>query len=106
MPDPWLRRPWRLRPNRVSRFYRGGLLLDRFRRDPDARDADRPEDWLGSATRAWTPPGAPVTEEGLGHAELDGAVRLVRDVLDSNPSGISGRDPVDGDEPGQATTGI
>src|SRR4051812_10277652 len=106
MTDPWLRRPWRLRPNRVSRFYRGGLLLDPFRGDPDPQDADRPEDWLGSATRAWTPPGAPVTEEGLGDAELDGAVRLVRDVLESNPNEVSGLDAIGGDEPGHATTGI
>jgi mannose-6-phosphate isomerase len=79
--DPWLARPWRLLPNRVSRFYRGGLLIDRFRGSPDARDTDRPEDWVGSATRAWTPPGAPPTDAGLSAAEIDGEVRRVVDVV-------------------------
>ena len=49
--DPWLDRPWRLLPNRVSRFYRGGLLIDTFRGEPHPADTDRPEDWVGSATR-------------------------------------------------------
>ena len=81
MPDPWATRPWRLLPNRVSRFYRGGLLLDRFRGEADSRDTDRPEDWVGSATRAWTSPGAPPTDEGLSHAEVGGEVRRVVDVV-------------------------
>ena len=44
--DPWATRPWRLLPNRVSRFYRGGLLIDRFRGEPEPADTDRPEDWI------------------------------------------------------------
>ena len=28
--------PWRIEPNRVSRFYAGGALLDRFRGVPEA----------------------------------------------------------------------
>ena len=81
MPDPWLERPWRLLPNRVSRFYRGGLLIDTFRGEPHPVDTDRPEDWVGSATRAWTPPGVPQTDEGLSEAEVDGEVRRVVDVV-------------------------
>src|SRR4051812_48736625 len=81
MPDPWATRPWRLLPNRVARFYRGGLLLDQFRGEGDPKDTDRPEDWVGSATRAWTPPGSPPTDEGLSEAEVDGEVRLVADVV-------------------------
>jgi mannose-6-phosphate isomerase len=79
--DPWAERPWHLLPNRVSRFYRGGLLLDRFRGAPDPRDTDRPEDWVGSATRAWTPPGAAISDEGLGDAEVAGVTRRVVDVV-------------------------
>jgi mannose-6-phosphate isomerase len=79
--DPWLARPLRLLPNRVPRFYRGGLLLDTFRGVPDPRDTDRPEDWIGSATRAWTRPDAGLSDEGLGDAELDGVVRRVADVI-------------------------
>ena len=81
--DPWATRPWRLLPNRVTRFYRGGLLIDRFRGDPDPADTDRPEDWVGSATRAWTPPGAELTDEGLSDAEVDGEVRRVIDLVPS-----------------------
>jgi len=92
MTDPWLGRPWRLLPNRVSRFYRGGLLLDRFRGEPNSVDTDRPEDWVGSATRAWTPPGSGPTEEGLSLAELDGEQRLVAEVLASDPAAVGGAD--------------
>ena len=88
--DPWLDRPWRLLPNRVSRFYRGGALLDRFRGVADAVDADRPEDWVGSATRAWTPPGAAPTDEGLSSAQLGDEVRRVIDVVTEDPTAVVG----------------
>jgi len=90
MTDPWLSRAWRLLPNRVSRFYRGGLLLDRFRGEPNSTDTDRPEDWVGSATRAWVPPGRPTTDEGLSLAELDGERRLVADLLAADPFAVAG----------------
>src|SRR3954468_20327932 len=67
----WIDRPWRLTPNRVSRFYRGGLLLDRFRGAADPSDTDQPEDWVGSVTRAWTAPGGTATDEGLSFADID-----------------------------------
>jgi mannose-6-phosphate isomerase len=101
MVDPWATRPWRLLPNRVSRFYRGGRLLDRFRGIADAADTDRPEDWIGSATRAWTPPGRPLTEEGLGDAELAGATRRVAGVVAADPASIAGTDLAP-----TATTGV
>ena len=88
----WLDRPWRLTPNRVSRFYRGGLLLDRFRGATDPSDTDRPEDWVGSATRAWTPPGAAASEEGLSFAEVDGTNRRVVDLLAEVPDAVGGEE--------------
>jgi mannose-6-phosphate isomerase len=66
------------------------LLLDTFRREPAPRDTNQPEDWLGSATRSWTPPGAPLAEEGLSDAEVDGTVRRVADVLAGDPVGVAG----------------
>jgi mannose-6-phosphate isomerase len=81
MGDPFVGRPWRLPPNRISRFYRGGLLLDRFRGAPDPKDTTEPEDWVGSATRAWTPPGSPATDVGLSDAEVDGERRRVADLV-------------------------
>ena len=88
--NDWAARPWRLLPNRVSRFYRGGLLLDTFRGAASPADTDRPEDWVGSSTRAWTPPGAPASEEGLSEAEVDGDRRRVIDVLATDPVAIGG----------------
>lgn len=97
----WLDRPWRLLPNRVSRFYRGGLLLDRFRGRADAADNDRPEDWIGSATRAWTPPGAPLTEEGLSRATVGDEERRILDIVKADPASVAGADLA-----ATATTGI
>ena len=90
-----LLRPWRLPPNRVRRFYRGGLLLDRFRGDPNAADTDRPEDWVGSATAAWTPPGAGPTADGLSDAEIGGRRHRIADLLARDPAAMVGADLVE-----------
>jgi mannose-6-phosphate isomerase len=82
--------PWPLLPNRVSRFYRGGLLLDRFRDAEEPADTNEPEDWVGSATRAWTPPGEPPTDEGLGGAEVDGARRRIIDLVAEDLEAVAG----------------
>src|SRR5215213_4520301 len=82
--------PWSLLPNRVSRFYRGGLLLERFRGKSAAADSDRPEDWIGSATAAWTAPGAPRTDEGLGAADVVGRRHRIADLLSADPRSIGG----------------
>jgi hypothetical protein len=93
---PELLRPWRLPPNRVSRFYRGGALLERFRAGalgPDGaphEDGTRPEDWVGSATAAWTPPGSPATGEGLGPAEIEVRTYRIVDLLHTDPSAVAG----------------
>ncbi|MFL5680895.1 MAG: class I mannose-6-phosphate isomerase [Chloroflexota bacterium] len=84
--------PWRLEPNRVQRFYRGGALLERFRSGGAASgdDADRPEDWVGSATRAWTPPGTPPTSDGLSVVRVGGLERRIADLLADDPDAIAG----------------
>ncbi len=89
-----LLRPWRLPPNRVRRFYRGGRLLDAFRGAPDPVDTDRPEDWVGSATAAWSRPGAPATDDGLAVAEIDGRRHQIADLLARDPAAIVGEDLV------------
>lgn len=95
--DPALLRPWRLPANRVSRFYRMSGLMAAFRGssgpDPDDADAGRPEDWVGSATRAWSPPAAAPSVEGLGIAEIDGQPRLIADLLAIDPVAVAGSVP-------------
>ena len=59
-----LRDPIELGQNRPRRFYRGGRLLEAFRGRRGADDDDRPEDWVGSATRTWSPPGSPLGDAG------------------------------------------
>jgi mannose-6-phosphate isomerase len=83
-------RPWRLLPNRVNRFYRGGRLIDEFRGRSGAADTDEPEDWVGSATRAWTPPGSPPSDVGLGDASIAGERFRVADVLATDPAAVVG----------------
>jgi mannose-6-phosphate isomerase len=92
--DDRLLRPWRLPSNRVYRFYRGGLLLDRFRRAADPADGDHPEDWVGSATRAWAPSGASPTDEGLAEAEIDGGRHRIADLLAADPAAVAGAELV------------
>jgi mannose-6-phosphate isomerase len=94
--DPALLRPWRLPPNRVSRFYRMSGLMAAFRgfSGPDG-DAGRPEDWVGSATRAWSPPAATPSVEGLGVAEVDGQRHLIADLLATDPVAVAGSVPSD-----------
>jgi mannose-6-phosphate isomerase len=55
--------PISLAPNRIGRFYRGGALLEAFRRLPSPADANEPEDWIGSVTSVWQPSGS--TDAGL-----------------------------------------
>jgi mannose-6-phosphate isomerase len=88
--------PWPVVPHRVSRFYRGGALLDAFRagaldRPPDGGDdTDRPEDWVASATIARPPEGESPTDEGLAAVEVDGRPVLVRALLETDPEAIAG----------------
>lgn len=94
MPDltDALRNPIALAPNRVPRFYRGGLLLDELRGDPSPRDGDLPEDWVGSATRAWTPPGTPPTTLGLSEIMVGEERLTLESVLDRAPEALIGRE--------------
>jgi mannose-6-phosphate isomerase len=84
--------PWPLGPNRVSRFYRGGALLEAFRGVPDreAADGDRPEDWVGSAVRSWTPPGEPPTDEGLSRIVTAGGEPTIASLLAADPEAVAG----------------
>jgi mannose-6-phosphate isomerase len=88
--DDALREPIALAPNRVPRFYRGGSLLDGFRGSSAPADDDRPEDWVGSATRAWTPPGHGPTELGLSSVTVDGRTTTLDVLLREAPDAMAG----------------
>src|SRR5262245_31394509 len=92
--------PWRLGPNRVERFYRGGAVLDAFRAghlepEPGAADGTKPEDWLGSATRSWTSPDEDPTDEGLSRVDVEGRERTIEDLLAEDPELLAGRELVE-----------
>ncbi len=92
--DPLLEGPWRLPPNRVSRFYRGGAEIERFRTREDGLDGNEPEDWVGSASRGWTPPGSGPTDDGLSVAEVGGTVRRIADLLVEDAAAVAGAELV------------
>jgi mannose-6-phosphate isomerase len=85
-----LREPIALRPNRIPRFYRGGRLLNELRGQAGEFDDDRPEDWVGSATRTWTSPGQPSTDLGLSTVEVGGRSVSLLQVLDADPVSLIG----------------
>lgn len=74
----------RLQPERVSRRYLGGALLERFRGGEPVDDLT-PEDWIGSDTLAKD--GGASGVEGL--ARLDDGT-LVRDAIRADPVGWLG----------------
>jgi mannose-6-phosphate isomerase len=86
-----LRDPIWLPPNRPSRFYRGGRLLASFRGELDATDDHRPEDWVGSATTTWTPPGAEPSKYGPSAVEVAGLRLGLDEVLARAPEALVGR---------------
>ena len=67
-------------------------------------DGTRPEDWLGSATRSWTPAGHDPTDEGLSHVEIDGRDRTVEELLEEDPELVAGRALVE--RVGRPTVGV
>ena len=74
--------PLVLEPNLISRSYRGGSRLAKFRSLPIPEDETRPEDWIASTTTVYG-------ELELGLSRLpDG--RLLRDAIRTNPEAFLG----------------
>jgi mannose-6-phosphate isomerase len=73
--------PFRLPPNQLVRFYRGGEALARFRGIEPTHERT-PEDWVGSTTTTFGE-----SDEGLSRLE-DG--RLVRDAIAADSEGFLG----------------
>ena len=84
-----LRDPIALPPNRLPRFYRSGILLDAFRGTTGGDEA--PEDWVGSATRAWTPVDALPSRLGLSEVEVGGRRTTLEALLRLAPEAVAGQ---------------
>lgn len=104
---PALTAPLALPSNRVTRLYRGGALLERFRAGGVAAlttgeggedqgthsvveagtDGHRPEDWLASMLRTWTPVGKALSDEGLSVVRVGDEELTLREL-------VQRRDPV------------
>ena len=76
-----------LKPNRVSRTYRGGLLLERFRGYPQPMDDWSPEDWLGSTTMSRL---KTVPNEGLSVVTMGDEEYLLADIIERYPAEMLG----------------
>lgn len=101
---PALTAPLTMPTNRVSRAYRGGALLDRFRAGgvpalaedaaADAAtdgDGPRPEDWIASTIRAWTPAGKALSDEGLSVVNVGDEELTLRDLVQRRaPAAVGG----------------
>lgn len=90
IPASALEDPISLPPNPIARFYRGGAMLSRFRGGPGADDDGRPEDWVGSATSTWTPPGAPATDVGISRVSVAGTATTIAALVDAHPASMIG----------------
>ena len=91
--------PWRLPQNRVSRFYRGGAELDRFRRADSRADGRRPQTgsrWrsargLGRVrTRCLVAARGPPSGGRIGVAEVDGVRARIADTAGGGPAVVAG----------------
>jgi mannose-6-phosphate isomerase len=77
--------PVALPANRPVRFYRGGQLIDEFRREQSVAH-DRPEDWVASTTTIHG-------EAVAGLSWVDG--HLLRDAIAADPLGWLGKEHVE-----------
>jgi mannose-6-phosphate isomerase len=79
--------------NRVWRSYQGGRILDQLAGKDDPRDSHYPEDWIGSVTVARNPD-SQSRNEGVSTVRLNGAERLLPDLIAEDPVYFLGEDHV------------
>jgi mannose-6-phosphate isomerase len=82
-----LRQPLSMPPNRVTRTYRGGALLESFRGAASPSDGWQPEDWLASTTASRLDAQG---REGLSQVELGRKPVLLRDLVQQFPGELLG----------------
>ncbi len=79
-----------LESNRVWRTYPGGRMLDTLEGKPEPADTHFPEDWIASTTRAVNPGREDLSEEGYSRVPIEGAVWLLRDLMQEFPDLLVG----------------
>lgn len=82
--------PIRLAPTRVRRSYRGGSRLDALEGIEDPKDADRPEDWVASTTRARNPDVEDV-DEGITRTIVPPDMPSLAAVVEASAENVLGR---------------
>lgn len=75
----------KLPPNRVRRNYVGGAGIDLFHGQVQGIDSNRPEEWIGSFTKASNPGMEPVADEGLAFVLEHGERLLLKELVSENP---------------------
>lgn len=81
--------PLKLKPNRVTRPFKGGMLLDRWQQKDNPQDGFAPEDWVASTVQAQNEN----TDLLEGLSEVDGPNlerELLRNLIDSHPVELLG----------------
>lgn len=81
-----------LKPNRVWRAYRGGLLLDILEEKQNPQDGHFPEDWIASTVKAINPNREKFEDEGHSKVEIDGKEYLLQELIKINPELIFGQE--------------
>lgn len=97
-------KPFKFKPNRVKRLYRGGSGIDHLRGNGNGVDGNFPEDWIASCiegnTREYVAPG-----HGLSSALIDGDEIAFPALLANDPVAMLGQAHVEkyGSSPGVLT---
>jgi mannose-6-phosphate isomerase len=86
--------PILLLPNRVWRFYTGGMMIDRFKGEPSVRDTHYPEEWVGSLVQAVNPQPHYKQGEGLQLVTVDRQTVGLKEAIEANPEGMLGGEHV------------
>jgi mannose-6-phosphate isomerase len=80
-----------LLPNRVWRFYQGGMMIERLKGEPSPRDTHFPEEWVGSLVQATNPGEHFKVGEGLQLVTMNGQTVQLKKVVEENPDGMLGK---------------
>jgi mannose-6-phosphate isomerase len=82
--------PFTFRRNRVSRIYKGGLLIDNLQGAAEPKDDFIPEEWMASTVKACND-GGTNPMEGVSVAIVDGKEAYFTDLIAKDPEALFGK---------------